>query len=281
MTSSWSSLLTIFVICAYFHLSRADLGTSDENGGYFGILTDPNAHCPDTVISNVTSGVIYSPSFPDDYPDNRECIYTITVPEGNIVRLVIYSLNLLNECCDNLRIYNGKEMKSSKLITKLHGVMDGPSTFKTTNSNVMTLNFLSDLQHHDKGFYARFDAVPGSSYDPKDVICPPTNYNETFGVIISPKWPNYYQNQASCHYQISAPKGRKIQLIVNYFETEREWDYLSVHDGETTKTQLLAKWSGVVQTDTTVTSSGSALSLFFLSNAAIQKQGFSITYLVV
>ena len=45
------------------------------------------------------SGFIYSPSYPDNYPGNADCIYTISQPTGTIIRLNTISMNTqLKEC---------------------------------------------------------------------------------------------------------------------------------------------------------------------------------------
>ena len=41
-----------------------------------------------------TTGVITSPGFPDNYPHQRECTWTITAPEGNQILLNVTDFNL-------------------------------------------------------------------------------------------------------------------------------------------------------------------------------------------
>jgi hypothetical protein len=38
-----------------------------------------DSQCPEVVYGDVNHGYIYSPNYPDDYPDGVECTYTIKV----------------------------------------------------------------------------------------------------------------------------------------------------------------------------------------------------------
>ena len=68
--------------------------------------------CPEGAILTETSGAIQSPYNPRKYPVNQTCIWQITAPKGNHVKLEIHSINT-QECdrttcpCDYLQIYDG------------------------------------------------------------------------------------------------------------------------------------------------------------------------------
>ncbi|KAI1704936.1 CUB domain-containing protein [Ditylenchus destructor] len=229
-----------------------------------------------------------SPKYPEEYPDGVECVYTITVPEGNTVKLVLYDLHMYPGCCDFLYIYNGKEMKRKNLISRANGngnfTSDAKSlniSYTTTDTNVMTLKFTTDPQHHDRGFYARYDAIPASNSDPASTICPNEEHEGEFGVIVSPKWPNNYHPQALCHYKVTVPEGKKVFLRINFFDTEDIWDHLNIYDGNSTSSTKMASLSGVTKAGTTYKTSGRNAYLTFTSNPTVQKQGYSITYQAV
>ena len=67
--------------------------------------------CPESDILTERSGVIQSPYYPRKYPDNLTCIWQITAPRGNHVKLEIDPLNI-QECnkttcpCDYLQIHD-------------------------------------------------------------------------------------------------------------------------------------------------------------------------------
>ena len=82
-----------------FHEGMAN--TFDDCGGYF----------------SSTNGTLYSPSYPDSYPSNMHCIYTINQPTGNIIQL-----NFLN--FEIMLVHWGHTMCSGDFLE----IRDGPSS---------------------------------------------------------------------------------------------------------------------------------------------------------
>ena len=71
------------------------------------------------------NGILYSPSYPDNYPDNSDCIYTISQPGGNVILLNFLSMDsmgFIGECefDDYLEIRDGPSAHSP-LLGKLCG----------------------------------------------------------------------------------------------------------------------------------------------------------------
>ena len=70
-----------------------------------------SAVCPKMEILNETSGVITSPFYPRNYPENQRCNWQITASKGKQVLLIIEFLQI-QQCgvsctCDYLEIING------------------------------------------------------------------------------------------------------------------------------------------------------------------------------
>jgi len=143
--------------------------------------------CKDTVFKDRSSGYVYSPLYPSRYPNSSNCLYKISVPEGNTVLLTLYALKT-EACCDKLDIYDGDGV--GKLIKSLNNQLK-PNTsgvFQSTG-RFMTLDFISSSQVDDYGFYARFDSTPGDNAvnpsNPTD--CPTANeFFGSWGVLVSP-----------------------------------------------------------------------------------------------
>ena len=84
--------------------------------------------CPEGAILTETSGAIQSPYNPRKYPVNQTCIWQITAPKGNYVRLEIDSINI-QECnratcpCDYLQIHDGfsQDPNDNKRMCGPHG----------------------------------------------------------------------------------------------------------------------------------------------------------------
>ena len=64
------------------------------------------------------SGVLLSPGFPYPYQDEEECIYTITVPENNIIKMIFseFDLEQYDDCShDFLEFADGSSEFSDRL----------------------------------------------------------------------------------------------------------------------------------------------------------------------
>ena len=241
--------------------------------------------CADKVFTDELSGYVYSPLYPASYPNSSDCLYIISVPEGSTVLLTLYALKT-EPCCDKLDIYDGDG--GGKLIKSLSNRLDpGASAVFQSTGRFITLNFTSDLQIDDHGFYARFDATPADdSLNPsKSSDCPSANqFFGSWGVLVSPTWPYHYPNMMDCYYHIDVVRGKKIELRVNYFNTETGADVVMVYDdglgGETSP--LLKNMSGRYDDGSfSLMSSGSAMTLRFISDPQITYDGFSFTYTAV
>jgi len=147
----------------------------------------------------------------------------------------------------------------------------------------MTLNFVSDMTNNDRGFFGRFDSVPGANdTNPSLTNCPPqSSFTNPWDVAVSPQWPNLYPNGADCVYHIDVPKGHRIELTFDYFQSEPCCDSLTIYDGNSTSASVLKKMAGSYDAGTTVVSSGNSLTLEFSSDVTNQYQGFTLTYTTI
>ena len=73
-------------------------------------------------FTTLSSGTITSPSYPDNYGENANCIYTISQPTGNLIQLKFLSVDIdkYADCEDYLEIRDGPTNASS-LLDKLCG----------------------------------------------------------------------------------------------------------------------------------------------------------------
>jgi len=249
---------------------------------------DAGYDCPDHTFSNELSGYVHSPLYPAHYPNSSDCLTTISVPDGSTVQLTLYAFNT-EPCCDKLNVIDGD--RDGALIKSLSGrLKPGSKAVFQSTGRFMTLNFTSSPQIDDYGFYARFDATPGNDdkNPSKSSDCPTANqfYGSvgSYGVLVSPSWPYQYPNEMDCYYHIDVIQGLKIKLRVNYFNTEAGCDYLMVYDDDLggADSPLLKNMTGRYESESVnFESSGSSVTLRFISNPTITYDGFSLTYTAV
>ena len=66
-------------------------------------------------------GLLTSPSYPDNYPKNADCVYTISQPAGTAILLTFHSMDIFFfKCYDYLEIRDGSSA-TSPLLNKICG----------------------------------------------------------------------------------------------------------------------------------------------------------------
>ena len=116
--------------------------------------------CPSSV-SEMDSGRFVSPNYPNNYPDDEDCSWGITVPDGFLVKVDFSHFNTESNY-DELQIYDGPSASSPLLVT-LTGDLSTPPQVISTGSSVW-FNFHSDDSASRRGFEATFRAKhPGTA----------------------------------------------------------------------------------------------------------------------
>ena len=83
------------------------------------------------------NGILTSPSYPDNYPNNADCVYTISQPTGTAIVLTFYSMDIEDDSScdyDYLEIVDGSSA-DSPLLGKLCG-REIPAPIQSTQNQV-------------------------------------------------------------------------------------------------------------------------------------------------
>ena len=84
-----------------------------------------------------TSGIMTSPLYPENYPPNTECFYTISAPDGNIITLNFHHMDIRKWCrsdCDYLEVRDGTS-ENATLIERSSGNQI-PDTISSSQGNL-------------------------------------------------------------------------------------------------------------------------------------------------
>ncbi|XP_059150383.1 protein tolkin-like [Physella acuta] len=114
-------------------------------------------------VAVTDTGAITNPSYPSPYRTNGMCLYDISAPNGKLVFLRIYDINI-EECtscsCDALTIYDGADTTSPVLgrLCGLGDMSDIPGQLWST-SNTMYISFRTDSQNTYRGYYASISFI--------------------------------------------------------------------------------------------------------------------------
>lgn len=111
------------------------------------------------------AGRLFSPLYPEKFPQDMECTWIITVPEGRFVRLSITSFDLGNECKNTLEIRDGQN-SLSPLLGNFCSVSFDPSVF--SSGRYLLVRFQSekraDKPPYATGFKAFYETVSQCRY---------------------------------------------------------------------------------------------------------------------
>ncbi|EMP25344.1 CUB and sushi domain-containing protein 3 [Chelonia mydas] len=97
------------------------------------------------------------------------------------------------------------------------------------------------------------------------------------GTILSPGYPEPYDNNLNCVWKITVPEGAGIQVQVVSFATEHNWDSLDFYDGADNNAPRLGSYSGTT-IPLLLNSTSNNLYLNFQSDISVSAAGFHLEY---
>ncbi|XP_036910803.1 procollagen C-endopeptidase enhancer 1 isoform X2 [Sturnira hondurensis] len=226
------------------------------------------------------SGYVASESFPNHYPPNKECIWTITVPEGQTVSLSfrVFDLELHPACrYDALEVFAGSGTSGQRLGRFCGTFRPAPIV---APGNQVTLKMTADEGTGGRGFLLWYSgrATSGTEHQ----FCG-GRLEKAQGTLTTPNWPESdYPPGISCSWHIIAPPNQVISLTFGKFDVEPDtycrYDSVSVFNGAVSDdAKRLGKFCG----DTVpgpISSEGNELLVQFVSDLSVTADGFSASY---
>ncbi|KAG8523728.1 Procollagen C-endopeptidase enhancer 1 [Galemys pyrenaicus] len=254
------------------------------------------------------SGYVASEGFPNLYPPNKECIWTITVPEAQTVSLSfrVFDLELHPACrYDALEIFAGSGTSGQRLGRFCGTFRPAPVV---APGNQVTLRMTADEGTGGRGFLLWYSgrATSGTGPPPgarrKWVTDPRVEWaawgywdehqfcggrlEKAQGTLTTPNWPESdYPPGISCSWHIIAPQDQVISLTFGKFDVEPDtycrYDSVSVFNGAVNDdAKRLGKFCG----DTApgpISSEGNELLVQFVSDLSVTADGFSASYRIL
>ena len=217
-------------------------------------------------------GVIQSPGTPE-YLSNKNCEWTITVPDGQQIELNFkyFELEHNNVCkFDGLEIRNGANNYSPLIGLFCGDIMPDPIK---SFSNQLYIKFYSDSSRNEKGFQLEWD---GTATGCGGILTSPR------GTITSPGYPKAYGNNAQCEWRISVNEGSSIEIVFMDLEMEThnicEYDFLEIFDGIDSSGSSLGKYCSSENHPMLLETTGNHAYIRMKSDDSNQGRGFSLKY---
>jgi tolkin protein len=278
-------------------------------------LHSDGKHCEDACggMFDVPNGTITSPSFPELYPSNKNCVWEIIAPPQyritlNFTHFELEGNNLYQQECeyDSVVVHS----KLGEDMMRRHGVYCGSRLpgLITSEGNSLRVEFNSDNSVQKSGFAAVFFTdidecatdnggcqhecrntigsytcschngfmLHDNGHDCKEGGC---KYEITApsGTISSPNYPDYYPSRKDCVWHFTTTPGHRIRLIFNEFELEPHqecaYDHIVLYDGDSPESQTLGRFCGS-KPPHPIIATGNQMFLVFKSDASVQRKGF-------
>ncbi|KAF4095682.1 cubilin isoform X1 [Onychostoma macrolepis] len=218
------------------------------------------------------SGAFNSPNYPDVYPPNVECVWTITSSPGNRLQLsfIMFQLQQSSDCStDYLEVREGHS--TGTLVGRFCG--DSlPSNYTSIMGHILWIKFVSDSSVSGAGFRAVFSHLYGNEI------------TGSSGQIASPLYPRTYPNNADYRWTVTVDSDSHIQIQFLDIDIEDQfncyYDKLKIYDGSSTSALLLGEFCGLTLPNA-VRSSGSTITLEFKSDNVIGGKGFLVEWTAV
>ena len=213
------------------------------------------------------SGIMSSPSYPNQYPGLADCVYLNSQPEGTFVNISFITMDI--DCqgtpSDYIELRDGNSEESPLMGTFCGNGSNVPVFMQTTQNNLrIRLKKKAGQQKYNsktvslffiiRFFSNSFESALGFQleYESSDVFQGMINrfdecglggyFSTTNGTITSPSYPDNYPGNADCIYTISQPTGTVILLNFLSMDIEDDstcrHDYLEIRDGSTVLDKL-------------------------------------------
>jgi cubilin len=239
-----------------------------------------NFNCNRT-IENLHNGVIESPNFPENYPNNLNCEWRIKATKGNKIQYEFSHFDLENldkiegtkHVCqfDFVELVDRNEnvdLSSAKYCN----AMTEPIT-KITEGDELVIRFNTDSSGAESGFRMEWE-VHGCG----GIL------NHPRGTFSSPNYPMPYPHNTDCQWTIVVEYGNIIELTFEDFdfETSENCHYDGLHIFNVDKDGgEIVKLCHTSEKPTRVVSSGHQMFVKFFSDSSNAHKGFQVGYKVL
>ncbi|XP_077127218.1 CUB and sushi domain-containing protein 3 isoform X7 [Ranitomeya variabilis] len=222
----------------------------------------PSCHAPCGSRSTGSEGTVLSPNYPKNYSVGHNCVFSVAVPKEFAV-----PRTSATQCSSVPEPRFGKRIGNEFAV--------GSVVFFECNPGYILQGSVA----------IRCDTVPNSLAQWNDTL--PTCVvpcggilTKRKGTILSPGYPEPYDNNLNCIWKISVPEGAGIQVQVVSFATEHNWDSLDFYDGGDNNAPRLGSYSGTTIPHL-LNSTSNNLYLNFQSDISVSAAGFHLEYTAI
>lgn len=206
-----------------------------------------------------------------NYSDGEECDFLIE-PVGAGTITLTFSDFELESGYDFLTIYDGPADDSPVLANRLSG-SSLPSSVTSTGGS-MLVQFISDGSVTRSGFVSNWTSTT-EDVENEVKMCGSTSSTDATGTLTdSGGSSGNYSNNEDCDFLINPVGDSPITLTFFDFDLESGYDFLTIYDGPTDDSPVLANRLSGTNLPASVTSSGGSMLVRFSSDGSQTRDGF-------
>uniref|UniRef100_A0A0K0FAF1 Probable cubilin (inferred by orthology to a C. elegans protein) n=1 Tax=Strongyloides venezuelensis TaxID=75913 RepID=A0A0K0FAF1_STRVS len=238
-------------------------------------------------------GTLVSPMYPDPYPSNISCTWSISTDSLRRIEVTPNEIDLrVNDdgsCKNDILTLSGKVPGNGSMMGFLE--FSKPLKYETCKKSFINItfahgklevNFKSGPEpNNKKGFSLKINEIVDPCNDMHLVV----DEDNPIKILHSPNWPNRSPNSLNCGWKISAPIGHRIKFNIdpenfNIEETlgdECLNDFLEIFDGPSKQNKLIGRYCRDKSPET-IFSTSNYLFVHYKTDSMIQSHGFNGTY---
>ncbi|XP_020662303.3 cubilin [Pogona vitticeps] len=247
---------------------------SIERVGFNATYTTVDRLCGGVYNATSTPQTATSPYFPNAYPPFTFCRWVIDAPPEQQVKLAVQEFHLSSsqDCSQNYLEFQDSPLVNHEHADRVHrfcGSENFPIPEFHSYRRTVVVIFRSNAYISNNGLSFSYQ-TSGCSRE----------YNQSFGYLKSPGWPNPYPHNLDCTIILRSPRNHSISLFFSSFHLEDmgcQHDFLEVRNGSDANSPLLGKYCGN-NLPNPVFPKSHVVYLHFRSDPLLAYNGYEITW---
>ena len=245
---------------------------SGQNEGwtidYHSIENVPYTGCGNTYLTD-NSATFTDGSGSLKYENDLRCTWTITVDEDSVVQLSFSEFNVESDQ-DFVKIYDG--LNDEGVLIASYTGYSLPLDVQSSGNSLYVV-FETDEMTRAQGWTAHYS----SEIKEEAVICGHTVLDDREATFSDGSAFDDYQADLSCSWSIEVHPDSLVYLTFSEFNTELNFDYVKVYDGEDEFSDMIGAFSGVdIPSD--IISSTNHLYITFETDDGNNRSGWEASY---
>ena len=232
-----------------------------------------STNCSGTTTLTTPSGSFSDGSATADYGNNADCRWLIQ-PAGATTITLTFSAFDTEQNYDKVWVYDGAATTDSLL-----GEYSGstvPATLTSTGGE-MLVHFTSDGSIVKDGWDASYTSTSGGGSGGTSSCTGTTTLTASTGSFSDGSGTADYGNNADCKWLIQPSGASSMTLTFTAFDTENNYDSVTVYDGSTVSATILGSFSGS-SLPVAISSTGGNMLVHFTSDGSLVKDGWDASY---